>query len=126
MLLLVVGDFVDVVLLGGGETGDHGSAGDGAWGGSDVGGGEAGAGGGAEIELGFEVLKIQGEVEDIGVGDGRCRGSGGSRRRGDRRGCCGDTGDAERGRVVAAGEQGSRAQARAAGEEAPAGASFFS
>src|SRR5665213_4026139 len=66
MLLLVVCDLVEDVLLRGGKNRDLGPAGDRA-GASGVGRGQAGTGCCAQIELRFEVLKIESEVEDVCV-----------------------------------------------------------
>ncbi len=88
VLLLLVGDLVDDVLLGGGEGqraalgtgadlpgGDAADGGDGAHGvfagvacgRCGVGEREALAGGGVEVELGLEVFEVEGEVQDVGV-----------------------------------------------------------
>jgi len=65
--LLVEGDLVEDLLLGGGEVRDLDAAGDGTGVGASVGRGQTVAGGGTEVELGFEVLEIEGEIEDVGV-----------------------------------------------------------
>jgi len=72
--LLVEGDLVEDLLLGGGEVRDLDAAGDGTRARAGVRRGQTAAGGGTEVELGFEVLEIEGEVEDVGVSQGRFRG----------------------------------------------------
>lgn len=71
MRLLVVGDLIEDLLLRIGKIRDLGAAGDISGISADICRGEAAAGGCTEVELSLEVLQIKGEVEDVGVGEGR-------------------------------------------------------
>jgi len=71
VLLLVIGNFVEDVLLGGGEAGHLRAAGNGAWIRPCIRSGKAGTGRGVKIELSFEILKVEREVENVRVAVGR-------------------------------------------------------
>ena len=76
---LILRDLVSIVGDGGGGEVDLRASGDGACGGAArISGGETAAGGCAKVELSFEVLEVEREVEHIRVSD---RGGGWSGRR---------------------------------------------